>query len=104
MASITIRNIDDSVKQALRVLAAENGRSMEEQARQFLADCVAQSKKVRQANSDEAPAKRLNLAEFIDQAMREAGGGVELEPFPRAPLDLKRLQKKLGIRPASKRS
>ncbi|MBL4726608.1 MAG: bifunctional phosphopantothenoylcysteine decarboxylase/phosphopantothenate synthase, partial [Rhizobiaceae bacterium] len=33
MASITIRNLDESTKQALRERAAQNGRSMEEEAR-----------------------------------------------------------------------
>jgi plasmid stability protein len=33
MASITIRNLDDDVKQRLRIRAAEHGRSMEEEAR-----------------------------------------------------------------------
>lgn len=33
MASITIRNLDESAKQALRELAARNGRSMEEEVR-----------------------------------------------------------------------
>ena len=32
MASITIRNLDDGLKRRLRVRAAENGRSMEEEA------------------------------------------------------------------------
>ena len=36
MASITIRNLDESVKQALRERAAKNGRSMEEEARIML--------------------------------------------------------------------
>lgn len=36
MASITIRNLDDSTKQRLRVRAAEHGRSMEEEARDIL--------------------------------------------------------------------
>lgn len=36
MASLTIRNIDDSLKAVLRMSAAENGRSMEEEARQIL--------------------------------------------------------------------
>lgn len=36
MASITIRNLDDGVKQRLRVRAAEHGRSMEEEARELL--------------------------------------------------------------------
>ena len=37
MASITIRNLEESVKQALRERAARNGRSMEEEARLYLA-------------------------------------------------------------------
>ena len=36
MASITIRNLDDSLKAALRSRAAAHGRSMEEEARQLL--------------------------------------------------------------------
>ena len=36
MASITIRNIDDSLKSTLRMSAALNKRSMEEEARQIL--------------------------------------------------------------------
>jgi len=36
MASITIRNLDDEIKQRLRVRAAEHGRSMEEEARDIL--------------------------------------------------------------------
>lgn len=37
MASLTIRNLDEPVKQALRERAARNGRSMEEEARLLLA-------------------------------------------------------------------
>ena len=36
MASITIRNLDDDIKQRLRVRAAKHGRSMEEEARDIL--------------------------------------------------------------------
>ena len=40
MASITIRNLDDEVKTRLRVRAADNGRSMEEEARLILREAV----------------------------------------------------------------
>ncbi|WP_292339050.1 bifunctional phosphopantothenoylcysteine decarboxylase/phosphopantothenate--cysteine ligase CoaBC [Mesorhizobium sp.] len=40
MASITIRNLDDEVKDLLRQLAAENGCSMEEQARLMIRAAV----------------------------------------------------------------
>ena len=36
MASITVRNLDETTKQALRERAAKNGRSMEEEARLLL--------------------------------------------------------------------
>jgi plasmid stability protein len=36
MASITIRNLEDSVKSRLRVRAARHGRSMEDEARTIL--------------------------------------------------------------------
>lgn len=41
MATLTIRNLDDAVHTALRKRAAEQGRSMEAEARQILADQVA---------------------------------------------------------------
>lgn len=40
MASITIRNLDDGLKRRLRVRAAGNGRSMEEEARDILSRAV----------------------------------------------------------------
>jgi len=36
MAALLIRGIDDKLKRALRIRAAENGRSMEEEMRQIL--------------------------------------------------------------------
>ena len=40
MAVLTIRNIEDSVKERLRVLAATHGHSMEEEARVILRRAV----------------------------------------------------------------
>ena len=40
MASLTIRNLDDAVKSELRVRAARNGRSMEDEARTILGEAV----------------------------------------------------------------
>lgn len=42
MASITIRKLDEDVKTRLRVRAAENGRSMEEEARVILREAVGE--------------------------------------------------------------
>ena len=41
MASITIRQLDDDLKHRLRLRAARNGRSMEEEARIILGDAAA---------------------------------------------------------------
>jgi len=41
MASITIRDLEDEVKERLRVRAAMNGRSMEEEARLILRGAVS---------------------------------------------------------------
>lgn len=40
MATITIRNLDDSVKKRLRIQAASHDRSMEEEARSILERAV----------------------------------------------------------------
>lgn len=41
MASITIRNLDDQIKEQLRIAAAHNGHSMEEEARLILGRALA---------------------------------------------------------------
>ena len=41
MAVMTIRNIDDAIKKRLRVRAAVNGRSMEDEARDILRSALS---------------------------------------------------------------
>jgi plasmid stability protein len=41
MSSITVRNLDDAVKNSLRVRAAQHGWSMEQEVRQILQQAVA---------------------------------------------------------------
>ena len=72
MASITIRNLDDDVKTRLRVRAAENHRSMEEEARLILRDAVGR----RPSTENLAEAIRARIAPL---------GGVDLELPPREP-------------------
>ena len=43
MAALTIRNVDDSTKTALRVQAGQHGVSMEEEARRILRDALARA-------------------------------------------------------------
>ena len=40
MATLTIRNMDDSIKQSLRIRAAQHGVSMEEEARRILREAL----------------------------------------------------------------
>ena len=45
MASITIRNLDDDIRTRLRVRAAGNGRSMEEEVRRILRRAVGRAER-----------------------------------------------------------
>ena len=40
MATLTIRNLDDAIKQLLRIRSAQHGVSMEEEARRILRDAL----------------------------------------------------------------
>jgi plasmid stability protein len=71
MASLLIRQIDEKVKTSLRVRAAENGRSMEEEAREIL-----------RAGLVSKPPVRPNLVESIRRHITPLGG-VELKIPPR---------------------
>ncbi|MBV8536811.1 MAG: plasmid stabilization protein [Alphaproteobacteria bacterium] len=74
MASITIRNLDDSLKGKLRVRAARHGRSMEDEARHILRAALAEG--------------RVKPANLGDAIRRRCGplGGVELESLPDEPV------------------
>lgn len=73
MASITIRNLDDNIKQRLRIRAAEHSRSMEEEAREIL----------RRVMGEGAPPR--NLATAI-RARIASFGGVEIDLPVREPM------------------
>jgi plasmid stability protein len=77
MASITIRNLDDRVKKALRVRAAENGRSLEAEARDVLT-----------RNALAKPAKAMTGLDIFKpiRDVVEKYGGFELELPPRTPM------------------
>ena len=71
MASITIRNLDEATKRKLKIRAATNGRSMEQEAREILKSVLARTSR-----------KQANLADRI-RAIFGPLGGVELERLPR---------------------
>ena len=74
MASITIRNLDEQTKERLRVRAAYQRRSMEDEARHILRAALA-----------DGPKTPRNLARAIRQRF-EPLGGVELQLPGRAPM------------------
>jgi plasmid stability protein len=74
MATLTIRNIEPSIKERLRVRADQNGRSMEAELRAIVTDVV-----------ETAAAPQLNLADAIRRRFAPFGG-VELEIPPRTPV------------------
>ena len=76
MATITIRNLDETVKRKLQVRAALNGRSMEAEAREALSELIQPSFK--EVEIDEK--------EDFGTAIRKLFaplGGVELQIPPR---------------------
>jgi antitoxin FitA len=69
MASITIRNLEDQLKRRLRIRAARQGRSMEDEARDILRAALSTN-----------PLPPANLAEAIRRRF-EPLGGIKL-PLP----------------------
>jgi antitoxin FitA len=74
MAALTIRNLDDNLKNRLRIQAARHNRSMEDEVRTILRAALA-----------EPPISTLDLGTKIHERFR-ALGGIELTLEPRAPM------------------
>ncbi len=70
MAAISVRNLDDRVKELLRIRAARHGRSMESEIRAILIEAVGE------------PNDTAGLFETMLDRFGEIGG-VELELPPR---------------------
>ncbi len=71
MAAVVIRNLDERVKERLRLRAARHGRSMESEAREILTDAVSE------------PDDDMGLLQAVIQSFGDLGG-VELEIPDRA--------------------
>jgi antitoxin FitA len=71
VASMTIRNIDESLKARLRIQAAKHGRSMEDEARDILRTALSSGS-----------SRGSSLLKAIRRRV-EPLGGVELEIAPR---------------------
>ena len=73
-ASLTIRRLDQAVKERLRSRAAQHGRSMEAEARRILQDAVG--------GGEQSPPPERSLYQMIRDRF-EPLGGVDLELPPR---------------------
>jgi plasmid stability protein len=75
VATLTIRNLDDAVKERLRIRAAEHGRSMEAEARRILQTALGEPLRPPQHNLYERVHARF-----------AALGGVDLDLPQRMPV------------------
>lgn len=75
MTTLTIRNVEPSVEDRLRVRAARNGRSMEAELRHIITDAV-----------DGETASQPNLADAIRRRFLPFGGADDIAPHLPAPI------------------
>jgi phosphopantothenoylcysteine decarboxylase/phosphopantothenate--cysteine ligase len=73
MGSLTVRNIDEAVKKQLRLRAAANGRSMEEEIRLLLAEGSADAPVTRPSTK---PAKTISAEVAASQILLIVAGGI----------------------------
>ncbi len=76
MASLTIRNLEEPIKELLRIRAAHNGHSMEEEVRQILRQTLTQDTQL-----------STNLAESIQKRFAQLGGVDDLTIADREAID-----------------
>ncbi len=76
MGALTVRNLDDGTKQALRLRAARKGSSLEEEVRSILRRAAAE---------DMAPPRRHASLYDAIRDLVEPHGGFDLEIPERAP-------------------
>jgi plasmid stability protein len=69
MTALLIRRIDDELKRALRLRAAENGRSMEEEMRQILRTALGVP------SPEEERERKLEEIDALAKVRYRTGGG-----------------------------
>lgn len=81
MASITIRNVPDDVHRALRVLAAQHGRSAEAEIHAILERAVKPGKRVRVGDALAALGRKVGLTDAEIDLIEKARSRVPAEPM-----------------------
>ena len=80
MAMLTVRNLPDEVHRALRVLAAQHGRSTEAEVRDILAIAVAPEKRVRIGEALAALSQKIGLSNEDFEVLERVRDTIAAEP------------------------
>jgi len=81
MAVLTVRNLPDEVHRALRLRAAEHGRSTEAEVRDILTQAVRPASRLMLGDALAALGKRFELSNEDVDAMNQARDKTPAEPM-----------------------
>jgi len=81
LAVLTVRNLPDEVHRALRLRAAEHGRSTEAEVRDILAQAVHPASRLMMGDALAALGRRLDLSNEDIDAMNQARDEKPAEPI-----------------------
>lgn len=81
MAVLTVRNLPDEVHRALRLRAAEHGRSTEAEVREILAQAVSPPSRFLIGDALAAIARRLDIDDEDVHAIEQARDRTPAEPM-----------------------
>ncbi len=80
MPILTVRNVPDDVHRALRVRAAQNGRSTEAEVREILASAVMPQKRVRLGDALAMLGREIGLSNADVEAIGQGKDKAAAEP------------------------
>ena len=80
MAMLTVRNLPDDVHRALRVQAAQHGRSTEAEVREILAAAVKPETRVRLGDALAALGRKVGLTNEDFEVFQKVGDKTPAEP------------------------
>jgi len=81
MAILTVRNVPDEVHRALRVRAAQHGRSTEAEVREILASVVKPEKRVRLGDALAALGREIALTNEDFEVLEQVRDKTPAEPL-----------------------
>jgi len=81
MAILTVRNVPDDIHRALRVRAAEHGRSTEAEVREILAAAVKPEKRVRVGDALSAIGRKIGLTNGDVDALERSRNKTPAKPL-----------------------